>query len=200
MINQNNNLFNLPVLGHPQGLFILFFTEMWERFSYYGMRALLVLFLISSLGNGGWNWSFVNASALYSTYIALVYLTPILGGYLADNFLGSRKAVIIGTIIMTLGHASMALEFNHIFLYIGISCLIIVNVFFKPNITSIISKMYQNFPEKKDGAFTIFYMGVNAGSFLGIMLCGYLGESLGWSYGFECLNFIFLKKYSVILD
>ncbi len=184
MDNKTNSIFNSTVLGHPQGLFILFFTEMWERFSYYGMRSLLIIFLISSSGTGGWDWSIANASALYGTYISLVYLTPILGGFLADKYLGSRKAVIIGTIIMTLGHASMALEFNHVFLYIGLGCLIIGNGFFKPNITSIISNMYKSFPEKKDGAFTIFYMGVNAGSFLGMMLCGYLGEKLGWSYGF----------------
>jgi len=184
MNNQNNSIFNSTVLGHPQGLFILFFTEMWERFSYYGMRALLVIFLMSSISTGGWNWSSSNALALFGTYTSLVYLTPILGGFLADKYLGSRRAVIIGTIIMTLGHASMALEFHHVFLYIGIGCLIIGNGFFKPNITSIISNMYKSFPEKKDGAYTIFYMGVNAGSFLGIMLCGYLGESVGWSYGF----------------
>ena len=193
MNNQNNSIFNSTVLGHPQGLFILFFTEMWERFSYYGMRSLLIIFLISSYGDGGWNWSIASASALYGTYISLVYLTPILGGFLADKYLGSRKAVIIGTVIMTIGHASMALEFNHIFLYIGLGCLIIGNGFFKPNITSIISNMYKSFPEKKDGAYTIFYMGVNAGSFLGMMLCGYLGEKLGWSYGFGLAGiFMFL--------
>ena len=193
MTKLDYSITNDTVLGHPQGLFILFFTEMWERFSYYGMRSLLIIFLISSYGNGGWNWSIASASALYGTYISLVYLTPILGGFLADKYLGSRKAVIIGTVIMTLGHASMALEFNHIFLYIGLGCLIIGNGFFKPNITSIISNMYKNFPEKKDGAFTIFYMGVNAGSFLGMMLCGYLGEKLGWSYGFGLAGiFMFL--------
>lgn len=181
---QTNDMFKSTVLGHPQGLFILFFTEMWERFSYYGMRALLVLFLMSAIGSGGWNWSAEDALALYGTYTAMVYLTPILGGYLADKYIGYRKAVIIGAIIMTLGHVSMAIEFSHAFLYIGIGLLIIGNGFFKPNITSIISNMYKDTPEKKDGAYTIFYMGVNAGSFLGIMLCGYLGEKLGWSYGF----------------
>jgi POT family proton-dependent oligopeptide transporter len=184
-LNKNSiNIFDEPVLGHPQGLFILFFTEMWERFSYYGMRALLVLFLMSSIGEGGWDWTSAQALSLYGTYTSMVYLTPILGGYLADRYLGYRNAVLIGAIIMTLGHVSMALEFHHIFLYIGIGCLIVGNGFFKPNMTSIISTMYKDAPEKKDGAYTIFYMGVNAGSFLGIMLCGYLGETLGWSYGF----------------
>jgi POT family proton-dependent oligopeptide transporter len=184
MSNQNNDIFKSKVLGHPSGLFVLFFTEMWERFSYYGMRALLVLFLVSAFGLGGWNWPREQALALYGTYTALVYITPILGGYIADRMIGYRKAVIIGAVIMTLGHASMAIETHNIFLYIGIALLIIGNGFFKPNMTSIISHMYKDTPEKKDGAYTIFYMGVNAGAFLGILLCGYLGEKVGWSYGF----------------
>jgi len=187
------NFFESNVLGHPAGLFVLFFTEMWERFSYYGMRAILVLFLVSAFGLGGWDWPREDALALYGTYTALVYLTPILGGYLADKFLGYRKAVIIGAFLMTLGHVSLALEFDPIFLYIGIGFLIVGNGFFKPNITSIISKLYTDYPEKKDGAYTIFYMGVNAGAFLGILLCGYLGEKIGWSYGFGLAGvFMFL--------
>ncbi len=184
MSDSKNNIFESTVLGHPAGLFVLFFTEMWERFSYYGMRAILVLFLMSSIGIGGWDWSSKQALALYGTYTAMVYLTPILGGYLADNFIGYRKAVVFGAIIMTMGHASMAMEFDHMFLYIGIGLLIIGNGLFKPNMTSIISHMYKDTPEKKDGAYTIFYMGVNAGAFLGILLCGYLGEKVSWSYGF----------------
>ena len=178
------NFFDTQVLGHPAGLFVLFFTEMWERFSYYGMRAILVLFLVSSFGLGGWDWPREHALALYGTYTSLVYLTPILGGYLADKYMGYQKAVVVGAIIMTLGHASMALEFAHFFMYLGIALLIIGNGFFKPNITSIISELYQKHPDKKDGAYTIFYMGVNAGAFLGILLCGYLGEKIGWSFGF----------------
>ena len=193
MSDQNNDIFKSKVLGHPSGLFVLFFTEMWERFSYYGMRALLVLFLVSAFGLGGWNWSPENALALYGTYTALVYITPIIGGYIADRLIGYRRAVVIGAIIMTLGHASMAIETHHIFLYIGIALLIIGNGFFKPNMTSIISHMYKDTPEKKDGAYTIFYMGVNAGAFLGILMCGYLGEKVGWSYGFGLAGiFMFL--------
>ncbi len=173
------------VLGHPSGLFVLFFTEMWERFSYYGMRALLVIFLISSMDdpNPGWSWEREDALSLLGTYALLVYLTPIVGGYIADQIIGYRYAVVIGALLMTVGHASMAVE-TPMFLYIGIAFLIIGNGFFKPNMTSIISKMYDSHPEKKDGAYTIFYMGVNAGAFLGIMLCGYLGEKVGWSFGF----------------
>ncbi len=180
----NKSIFDSTVLGHPSGLFVLFFTEMWERFSYYGMRAILVLFLISSIGIGGWDWTSAEAISLYGTYTAMVYLTPILGGFLADKYLGYRKAVVIGALLMTAGHAAMALEFANIFLYIGIGLLIIGNGFFKPNMTSIVSVMYKDTPEKKDGAYTIFYMGVNAGAFLGIMLCGYIGEKVSWSYGF----------------
>ncbi|MDD3458136.1 MAG: peptide MFS transporter [Weeksellaceae bacterium] len=182
--SHENHFFDTQVLGHPSGLFVLFFTEMWERFSFYGMRALLVLFLVSSLGIGGWDWPRENALALYGTYLALLYLTPIIGGQLADRYLGYRKAIIIGALIMTLGHASMAIESNKFFLYLGLFLLVIGTGFFKPNMTSFISILYKDHPEKKDGAYTIFYMGVNAGAFLGIMLCGYMGEIVGWSWGF----------------
>ena len=182
--NSTDQFFKTQVLGHPAGLFVLFFTEMWERFSFYGMRALLVLFLVSALGIGGWDWPRENALALYGTYLALLYLTPIIGGTLADKYLGNRRAIIIGALIMTLGHASMAVEAIPFFLYLGLGLLVIGTGFFKPNMSSFISILYKDFPEKKDGAYTIFYMGVNAGAFLGIMLCGYLGEILGWSWGF----------------
>lgn len=171
------------LLGHPSGLFILFFTEMWERFSYYGMRALLVLFLTSSLMDGGWAWSREEALGLYGTYTMLVYFSPIIGGILADKLFGYRIAVALGALIMTLGHASMAAD-TPWGLYTGIALLVAGNGLFKPNITSIINGVYINAQEKKDGAFTIFYMGVNAGAFLGIMLCGYIGETVGWHFGF----------------
>ncbi len=176
---------NGQVLGHPSGLFVLFFTEMWERFSYYGMRALLVIFLIGQVtgDNPGWGWERSAALSLLGTYALCVYLTPIIGGYIADKIIGYRNAVVIGALLMTLGHASMALE-TPLFLYIGIAFLVLGNGFFKPNMTSIISEMYKEYPEKKDGAYTIFYMGVNAGAFLGIMLCGYFGENYSWSIGF----------------
>ncbi len=184
MNTESNEFFKTQVLGHPAGLFVLFFTEMWERFSFYGMRALLVLFLVSSLGLDGWGWPREHALALYGTYLALLYLTPIIGGTIADKYLGNRKAIILGALIMTLGHASMAIESNQLFLYLGLTLLVVGTGFFKPNMSSFISILYDEHPEKKDGAYTIFYMGVNAGAFLGIMLCGYLGETLGWSWGF----------------
>ncbi|WP_457617146.1 peptide MFS transporter [Lutibacter sp.] len=190
----SDDFFKSNVLGHPAGLFVLFFTEMWERFSYYGMRVLLVLFLTSAITgfNPGWAWDRKAALALYGTYTALVYITPIIGGWLADNKIGYRMAVVYGAVVMTLGHLFMAFE-TETFLYLGIFCLIIGNGLFKPNMTSIISHMYKNHPEKKDGAFTLFYMGVNAGAFLGILLCGTLGEKYGWSWGFGLAGiFMFL--------
>ena len=182
------------VLGHPAAFFVLFFTEMWERFSFYGMRILLVIFLVSAVDIDGLGWPRANALALYGTYTSLVYLTPIAGGYLADRFMGYRNAVVVGALVMTLGHAAMALEtLTPVFLYIGIGLLILGNGLFKPNITSIVSVMYKGHPEKKDGVYTIFYMGINAGSFLGALLCGYLGEKLGWHYGFGLAGtFMFL--------
>lgn len=178
-------LFKDSVLGHPTGLFVLFFTEMWERFSFYGMRILLVLFLTAPLisDNPGWQWPREHALALIGTYASLLYLTPIVGGWIADKITGYRIAVVIGCFIMTLGHAAMAVETTFAF-YIGLAFLIIGTGFFKPNITSIISEMYQGKESKKDGAYTIFYMGVNAGAFFGMMLCGYLAENYGWSWGF----------------
>ncbi|CAL2088660.1 peptide MFS transporter [Tenacibaculum sp. 190524A02b] len=179
------NLFKDKVLGHPAGLFVLFFTEMWERFSFYGMRVLLVNFLTTAAigANPGWEWSAENANALFGTYAMLLYVTPILGGIIADKITGYRWAIVIGSLIMTLGHASMALE-TEFSLYGGLALLVIGTGFFKPNITSTISEMYKENPEKKDGAYTIFYMGVNSGAFFGMLLCGYLAEKVGWAYGF----------------
>jgi len=175
------------VLGHPSGLFILFFTEMWERFSYYGMRALLVLFLVANLTdeNSGWGWERADATLLYGWYIGLVYLTPVIGGYIADKFTGYRKAIVIGAFIMTLGHAAMALElFADFFFYVGLLLLILGNGMFKPNISSIVGQLYKTQGKEKDAGYTIFYMGINAGAFLGILLCGYIGEQIGWHWGF----------------
>ncbi len=181
--NSTDQFFKSTVLGHPSGLFVLFFTEMWERFSFYGMRALLILFLTSSFTDGGWEWTRENASALFGSYVGLVYLSTMLGGYFADKVIGFRWAVVVGAVLMTLGHGAMAIE-TEFSIYLGLVLLVFGNGFFKPNMTSIISEMYKDRPEKKDGAYTLFYMGVNAGAFFGILLCGYLGEKVGWSYGF----------------
>ena len=183
MTTDIENMFKDKVLGHPAGLFVLFFTEMWERFSYYGMRALLVMFFTASLLDGGWGWPREHAYAIFGTYTSLVYLSTLLGGYFADKKIGYRYAVVIGALLMTLGHGAMAIE-TPFFIYLGLTLLVFGSGFFKPNMTSIISEMYKGKDEKKDGAYTIFYMGVNAGAFLGILLCGYLGEQVGWRWGF----------------
>lgn len=183
MSTTQNDFFKSNVLGHPSGLFVIFFTEMWERFSYYGMRALLVMFFTAALMDGGWGWPREYAYAIFGTYTSLVYLSTFLGGYLADKKIGFRWAVVIGASLMTLGHGCMALE-SPFFIYLGLTLLVFGSGFFKPNMTSMISELYKDHPEKKDGAYTIFYMGVNAGAFFGILLCGYLGEKVGWSWGF----------------
>lgn len=200
-----NEVDTRSVLGHPAGLFVLFFTEMWERFSYYGMRALLTLFLVSTLADGGWEWTRAEAMNLYGWYTGFVYLTPILGGIIADKITGFRTAILIGAFLMTLGHASMALEiFDANFFFIGLGLLILGNGMFKPNISSMVGQLYPDNSAKKDSGYTIFYMGINAGAFLGMLLCGYIGEKIGWHYGFGLagifmffgmLQFYFARKY-----
>jgi len=182
--NETTYTKDLQVMDHPAGLFVLFFSEMWERFSYYGMRALLVLFLVSEAATGGWEWTSAEALTLYGTYTMWVYITPILGGMIADKWMGYRWAIILGALLMTLGHAAMAIE-TEAFFYLGLLLLVVGNGFFKPNISSMVGQLYgPKDAAKKDGGYTIFYMGINAGAFLGILLCGYIGEKIGWSYGF----------------
>ncbi len=170
------------IFGHRPGLFVLFFTEMWERFSYYGMRVLLVVFLVD-VAFGDTPWERADALALYGIYTGLVYFTPMIGGILADRLLGYRRAVVLGAFIMTLGHAAMAFETAGLF-YTGLGLLIVGNGLFKPNISSIVGQLYAQDEERKDGAYTIFYMGINAGAFLGILLCSYYGENPNYGYGY----------------
>jgi POT family proton-dependent oligopeptide transporter len=170
-------------LKHPKALYMLFFTEMWERFSYYGMRALLTLYLISEISAGGLGWSSAEAGQLYGIYTGLVYVTPIIGGYLADKFLGFRSAVIIGGLLMAVGHGVLAIE-SMLFFYMGLALLILGNGLFKPNISSMVGQLYPEGSKLKDSAYTIFYMGINLGAFLGSLICGWLGETYGWHYGF----------------
>lgn len=165
--------------AHPKALFYLFFVEMWERFSYYGMRALLVLYMI----HGFMNYEEVGAYGVYGAYGAMVYATPLLGGYLAERFMGYRKAIIWGAILMMLGHFLMAFE-NNIIFFTALALLIMGNGFFKPNISSMIGKFYARNDPRRDGAFTIFYMGINIGAFLTGLTCGVIGELEGWHYGF----------------
>lgn len=167
------------VLGHPTGLFTLFFAEMWERFSYYGMRALLVFYMIK----GFLRYDDAHSYAVYGAYTSLVYMTPFFGGMLADRLLGKRKAVILGGILMALGHFVMGFE-NSFAFYLALALLICGNGFFKPNISTIVGSLYTPDSPKRDGGFTIFYMGINLGASMSPLLCGYIGETYGWHYGF----------------
>ena len=164
-------------LRQPAGLKVIFFTEMWERFSYYGMRALLVLYLVNSLG-----YTRDNALALYGLYTGLVYFTPMIGGALADRYLGKRRAAVIGGTVMMLGHIAMTYE---PLLHLALGLLIVGNGLFKPNTTSMVGDLYQgeNDP-RRAGGYSIFYMGVNLGAFLAPLVAGTLGEKVGWHYGF----------------
>ncbi|HXI56496.1 MAG TPA: peptide MFS transporter [Polyangia bacterium] len=163
--------------AHPTGLYALFGAEAWERFSYYGMRALLTLYLVKHL-----HIARPDALAIYATYTGLVYLTPIAGGYFADRLLGRRKAVLIGGILMAMGHLAMAFE---PLLFIALGLLILGNGFFKPNISTIVGGLYGDGDARRDGGFTIFYMGINLGAFLAPLVCGNLGEKVSWHLGFS---------------
>jgi POT family proton-dependent oligopeptide transporter len=177
-------------LGHPKGLFLLFVTEMWERFSYYGMRALLVLSLVAGVetANPGFGWSQGEALKLYGLYTGFVYFTPLIGGWLADNFLGQRKSVIIGGLVMAAGQFTLASSIpgNLGLFYIGLVLLVIGNGFFKPNISTMVGDLYREGDARRDAAFTIFYMGINAGAFLAPLVCSTLGEdpAHGWRAGY----------------
>ena len=160
----------------PEALPMIFFTEMWERFSYYGMRALLVLYLVNAVG-----MERANALQIYATYTGLVYLTPILGGYLADRYLGKRKGVLIGGIAMAMGHFAMAFP---ALLHVALGLLIVGNGFFKPNMSTLLGSLYREHDARRDGGFTIYYMGVNLGAFLAPLVAGTLGEKIGWHWGF----------------
>ena len=174
------------ILGHPRGLFMLFFAEMWERFSYYGMRALLVLYLTKH-----WLFSDGDASMVYGAYTALVYITPVIGGYLADKYLGQRKAVLYGAVLLTIGHFLMGFEGDggqgspamNAF-WLALAFIIVGSGFLKANISVMVGQLYPRTDVRRDGAYTIFYMGINLGAFLGSLLCGWLGETYGWKYGF----------------
>jgi len=175
---------------HPKALFVLFFAEMWERFSYYGMRALLTLYMVQELfAHMGQNAADKEALGIYGSYTAMVYLFPVVGGIIADKVLGFRKAIMFGGILMMAGHFALALEGmmfsgNMQLFFISLTFIIIGNGFFKPNISSFLGKFYGLNDSRKDGAFTIFYMGVNIGALLSIVTCSYVADEIGWHYGF----------------
>jgi len=168
--------------GHPKALFYLFFAEMWERFSFYGMRALLVLYLIKDYYSHLENNEEI-AIGIYASYGALVYLTPLIGGFLADKFIGYRKSIIFGGVLMALGHFFMAFQ-SDFFFYGALGLLIIGNGFFKPNISTLVGSLYPEGDPRRDSGFTIFYMGINLGAMIAPLFCGFLGETYGWHYGF----------------
>lgn len=184
--------------GHPVGLSTLFATEMWERFSYYGMRALLILFLTAQLAIGGFGMDELEAYTIYGIFTAMVYITPILGGILADKWLGERKLIYAGGITKAIGHFTLATsaampsalaEVRQPLFFAGLAILILGNGFFKPNISTMVGKLYDNNDPRKDGGFTIFYMGINLGAFLAPMIAGSLGENVAWHYGFLTTGF-----------
>lgn len=173
-------------VGHPKGLFVLFFAEMWERFSYYGMRALLIFYLVQH-----WLFSESEAGVIYGAYTALVYITPVIGGYLADRYLGQRKAVLFGAVLLTFGHFLMAFEgdggqegFAINIFWLALSFIIVGSGFLKANISVIVGQLYSRTDVRRDPAYTIFYMGINLGAALGAIVAGWLGQTYGWSWGF----------------
>lgn len=174
---------NTSFFGHPRGLATLFFTEMWERFSYYGMRALLVLFMVDAI-NGGMGLDDRSATAIYGLYTMFVYLLALPGGWLADKLLGLRKSIFYGGIIITAGHFSMAIPTTETF-YIGLILIVIGTGLLKPNISGIVGGLYsENEQARRDAGFSIFYMGINLGAFVAPLITGWLGEGISWHYGF----------------
>lgn len=171
------------LFGHPMGLFVLFFTEMWERFSYYGMRAILLLFLIDNI-RGGMGLNESEGAAIYGIYTASVYLLSLPGGWIADNLLGQRKSIFYGGLIIMLGHIILAFPAGPGLFYAGLCVVALGTGLLKPNISSIVGELYPEGGARKDAAFSIFYMGINIGSLLGISIVGYLGQKVGWHYGF----------------
>ena len=173
-------------LGHPKGLYMLFFAEMWERFSYYGMRALLIFYLTQH-----WLFSDGRSNLIYGAYTSLVYITPLLGGYMADKWLGQRKAVLFGAVLLTLGHFTMAIEGTggqsdptiNVF-WLALALIIVGSGFLKANISVMVGQLYPLTDIRRDGAYTIFYMGINVGAAIGTIIAGYLGQTYGWAYGF----------------
>ena len=170
------------VKGHPRGLYTLFFTEMWERFSYYGMRALLVLFMVDAV-RGGMGMDDKTATAIYGLYTASVYLMSLPGGWLADRLWGAQRAVWIGGIIIALGHFTLALPWSQTF-YLGLILVVVGSGTLKPNMSGLVGELYPEGGARRDAGFTIFYMGVNLGAALGPLVCGWLAQSYGWHYGF----------------
>ncbi|MBT3851229.1 MAG: peptide MFS transporter [SAR86 cluster bacterium] len=179
-MNTSNTFF-----GHPIGLRTLFLTEMWERMSYYGMRALLVLYMTGAVTgfNPGLGWSQVDAQAIYGIYVGMVYFMVVPGGWIADNILGHQKAVLFGALIIALGHFTLAMPIEQSF-FLGLMLVVLGTGLLKGNISTIVGQLYDGQDDKRDSGYTIFYMSINIGSTLGFLVCSYLGEKIGWHWGF----------------
>ena len=190
----------LFLYDHPEGLLILFFTEMWERFSYYGMRAILVLYLVSETQseNPGLGWTNAEAIKLYGWYTALVYLACVPGGMIADKFISSQKAVFWGGILLCIGHLSLAIE-NIYFFYSGLLFIILGVGLLKPSISALVGSLYKKNDIKRDQGFTIFYIGINIGAFFASLVVGYVGEVFGWHYGFSLAGIGMILGQTVFL-
>ncbi len=170
------------ILGHPQGLFYLFFAELWERFSFYGMRALLTLYMVNVIFEKLVERDYATA-AVYASYGSLVYASTVVGGRISDSILGMRNSIFLGGILMSIGHFVLAIE-NNIAFFLALSFIIVGNGFFKPNISTFVGTLYEKGDPKKDSGFTIFYMGINIGGWVAPLLCGWLAAKYGWHYGF----------------
>ncbi|MGY0391706.1 peptide MFS transporter [Bizionia sp. KMM 8389] len=170
------------LFGHPKGLFYLFFAELWERFSFYGMRALLMLYMVNEIFAALAERDTASA-AVYASYGSLVYASTVIGGRISDKILGMRSSIFLGGILMSLGHFILAIEHNIAF-FVALACIVVGNGFFKPNISTFVGSLYEDGDRRKDSGFTIFYMGINIGGFAAPLICGWLGQTYGWHYGF----------------
>jgi POT family proton-dependent oligopeptide transporter len=169
--------------GHPRGLYVLFFTEMWERLSFYGMRALLVLFMVDMVSKGGMGLTDEVATAIYGLYTASVYMAALPGGWIADRLLGAQRAVWYGGLIIAAGHFVLAIPSQEAF-YLGLILVVLGTGMLKPNISTMVGRLYPEGGARRDAGFTIFYMGINIGAMIGPLVCSYLGEKINWHYGF----------------
>ena len=175
------------ILGHPQGLFYLFFAELWERFSFYGMRALLTLYMVNKIFEA-LSTRDVAAAAVYASYGSLVYASTVIGGKISDTILGLRRSIFLGGILMSLGHFVLAIDSSMAF-FLALGLIVVGNGFFKPNISTFVGSLYKDGDVRKDSGFTIFYMGINIGGWVAPLLCGWLAATYGWHYGFGLAGF-----------
>ena len=181
--DSTNSKWDRSFFGHPRGLSTLFFTEMWERFSYYGMRALLILFMVATVDHGGLGFPASRAASVYGLYTSMVYLLALPGGWIADKIIGQRKAVLWGGIVIACGHFAMAVPSLQMF-YLGLAFIVIGTGLLKPNISTMVGGLYRMEDNRRDAGFSIFYIGINIGGFAAPLVCGYLGENINWHYGF----------------